>query len=234
MEDDAWRVEVGRDEEQGDPLRAVDRRALAAVHGPKDGRWPRTDRRQARVSRVLSRRQPDLTVVLEDVHDPHNASAVLRACDAVGVATVHLVYDREEPPARAFARTTSASAAKWVETVTHPDIATCYGALRVAGFRIVATTLAPDSHDLYDLDLARPTALVLGNEHRGVSDAAAEAADDRAVIPMQGMVESLNISVAGAVALFEAMRQRRAAGAYDAPRYDPVTLAALTEDWLRR
>ena len=212
---------------------AADRRELAKAIGPKAARWPRTDRRQGRVAAVLARRQPDLTVVLENVHDPHNVSAVLRSCDAVGVLRVHTIYTEEERP-EGFARTSSASAAKWVDAVHHESVESCYAALRAAGFAIVATAVRPDSTDLYDLDLTRPTALVFGNEQRGASEAAVAGADARCVIPMMGMVQSLNISVACAVTLYEALRQRRAGGAYAAPKLSEGELAALEGDWLRR
>ncbi|HEY8447681.1 MAG TPA: RNA methyltransferase [Thermomicrobiales bacterium] len=213
---------------------AVDRRELARQIGEKPSRWPRTERRQQRIRAVLQRRQPDLTVVLENVHDPHNVAAVLRSCDAVGILRVHVVYTIEEPPKEPFARTTSASAAKWIEVVRHDSIEGCYEALRSEGLRILATALAPESQDLYSLDLRQPTALVFGNEHRGVSEEAAKLADGLVIIPMMGMVQSLNISVACAVILFEALRQRRAAGAYDTPKLPPDVLQRLEEDWLKR
>lgn len=203
-------------------------------HGRKESRWPRTDRRQARVRDVLSRRQKSLTIVLEDVHDPHNASAVMRSCDGVGILDVHLVYVHEEPPRRSFARTTSASAAKWVRLQYHETIEGCYAALREQGFRIYATALGQESVDLYDVDFTEPTALVFGNEHRGVTRAAIDGADATVFIPMQGMVESLNISVAAAVSLYEAMRQRIAAGMYAAPELPEAELAALESEWIRK
>ncbi|HEX5500553.1 MAG TPA: RNA methyltransferase [Thermomicrobiales bacterium] len=213
---------------------ATDRRELARQAAPKAGRWPRTERRAERVSAVLARRQADLTVVLENVHDPHNVSAVLRSCDAVGVLRAHAVYTVEAPPLGAFARTTSASAAKWIEVVRHDSIGACYDWLRAAGFAIYATALEATSDDLYEVDLTQPVALVFGNEMRGVSDEARERADRSIAIPMMGMVQSLNISVACAVTLYEALRQRRAAGAYDRPTLAPGAIAALRDDWLRR
>lgn len=171
--------------------------------------------------------------MLEDVHDSHNVSAVLRSCDAVGVLRVHAIYRPEERPS-AFARTTSASGAKWVEVTHHDSVAACYDALRAAGFVVVVTAFGDDSVDLYDLDLVRPTALVFGNEMRGVSAEGAALADARAVIPMMGMVQSLNISVACGVTLFEALRQRRAAGAYDAAKLDATDFAMLERAWLER
>lgn len=203
-------------------------------HGRKPTRWPRTSRRQARIRDVLSRRQKRLTVVLEDVHDPHNASAVLRSCDGVGILDVHLVYVHEEPPRRSFARTTSASAAKWVRLHFHDSIDACYAALREQGFRIYATALGQESVELYDVDFTQPTALVFGNEHRGVSPGAIAGADATLFIPMQGMVESLNISVACAVSLYEAMRQRLAAGMYDRPELSEAELDALDAEWIRK
>ena len=211
-----------------------DRRELPKRQPVKTSRWPRTERRQSRIAQVLARRQPDLTVVLENVHDPHNVSAVLRSCDAVGVLTAHLVYTIEEPPAGVFARTTSASAAKWVEARSHSSIDACYADLRASGFVILATAVEAGSEDLYAVDFRAPTAVVFGNEMRGVSDAAREKADGQLAIPMMGMVQSLNISVACAVVLYEALRQRRAAGQYDRAKLDAGTLAALWEDWLRR
>ncbi len=213
---------------------AVDRRELAKGQPPKASRWPRTERRRERVAGVLARRQPDLTVVLENVHDPHNVSAVLRSCDAVGVLTVHVVYSIEEAPAGAFARTTSASAAKWIDVRRHPSVADCYAVLRAEGIAVLATAVGPESAELYATDLARPTALVFGNELRGVSPEAQAAADGLVAIPMLGMVESLNISVACAVSLYEALRQRREAGAYDRPKLEAERLSALEEEWLRR
>ncbi|HEU5432583.1 MAG TPA: RNA methyltransferase [Thermomicrobiales bacterium] len=213
---------------------AADRRELARQTQAKASRWPRTERRVERVTAVLARRQVDLTVVLENVHDPHNVSAVLRSCDATGVLRAHAVYTDEEPPPGAFARTTSASAAKWVEVVRHESITACYASLRAAGFAIYATALTATSDDLYDVDLTRSVALVFGNEMRGVSDEASERADRSLAIPMMGMVQSLNISVACAVSLYEALRQRRAADAYDRPSLDPTELASLRDEWLRR
>jgi tRNA (guanosine-2'-O-)-methyltransferase len=214
-------------------LAAVDRRELSKGAPAKTERWPRTERRGRRIVDVLARRQPDLTVVIENVHDPHNVSAVLRSCDAVGVLRVHTIYTSEERPA-AFARTTSASAAKWTEIVHHESVDACYSALRNEGFAIVATAVGPESVDLYELDLALPTGLVFGNEMRGVSAEAQAGADILTTIPMMGMVESLNISVACAVTLYEALRQRRVTGAYDAPRIAPAVLDRLEREWLER
>jgi len=183
---------------------------------------------------VLARRQPDLTVVLENIHDPHNVSAILRSCDGVGVLRAHAVYSIEEPPPGAFARQTSAGAAKWVEVERHPSLADCYKRLRAEGFAILVTSIGPDARPLYDWNLRVPVALVLGNEMRGVSTEAREMADGAVQIPMAGMVESLNVSVACAVCLYEAYRQRTAAGDYECPKLDLDRLQALEEDWLRR
>lgn len=216
--------------------RPVDRRSpeLLPEHGVKTSKLPRTTRRQERIRQVLSRRQTGITVVLEDIHDSHNASAVMRSCDGVGIIDVHLVYVHEAPPKRSFARKTSGSAAKWIRTHYHDSIQECYAVLRHQGMRILATSLAGESEDVYSQDLTRPTAFVFGNEMRGVSDEAIGAADSTIHIPMQGMVESLNISVACAVTLYEAMRQRLAAGAYAHPSLDADELAVLEQEWLEK
>ena len=207
---------------------------MSSLGEGKTSKWPRTSRRQERIEDVLLRRQPTLTVVLEDVHDPHNASAVLRSCDAVGILDVHLVYVNEEPPRKSFGRSTSGSAAKWLRLHHHESIEACYAQLRQEGFTIAATALEPDSRDFYSLDLVQPTALVFGNEMRGVSPAGVAGADVTTYIPMQGMVESLNISVSCAVTLYEAMRQRAVAGMYDTPRLGEAERRAIRDEWLTK
>ncbi|MGA7668772.1 MAG: RNA methyltransferase [Nitrolancea sp.] len=193
---------------------------------------PITERRRRRMVEVLERRQPDLTVVLENVHDPHNVSAVLRTCDAVGIATVHLVYTIEERPE--LSRGVSASALRWLDVVDHESISDCYVALRAQGFTILATHLDENRVELFDLDLTAPTALVFGNEQRGVSEEAVAGADGTVIIPMMGMVQSLNISVACAVTLYEALRQRRAARLYEQPRLSRSEIGTRLDRWLRR
>lgn len=183
---------------------------------------------------MLSRRQPDLTVVLENVHDPHNVSAVLRTCDAVGILAVHAVYSIEAPPSVLFARQTSASAAKWVTVHFHDSIEACFAELRQANMTILATALASGATDLFASDLAAPTALVFGNEMRGVSETALRLADGALSIPMVGMVQSLNISVACAVCLYEAFRQRLARGDYERSRLPADERDRLEQDWLKR
>jgi tRNA (guanosine-2'-O-)-methyltransferase len=192
----------------------------------------RTDRRLQKIRRVLRHRQPDLTVVLENIHDPHNVSAILRSADAVGIVEVHLMYTTEEFPK--VGRKSSASASKWVERRKWRSVQECYSDLRQQGFKIYASQLDSDSLCLFDLDLENKIALVFGNEHRGVSVEAAALADARFIIPMYGMIESLNVSVACAVSLYEALRQRVARGHYWKPKLSNTALRALTEEWSRK
>lgn len=194
--------------------------------------WYLTDSRYQRMWEVAARRQLDLAVVVENVHDAHNVSAVLRSSDAVGVGGVHLVYTAEAFPQ--LNRTTASSANLWLSIYKHASIADCYAALRAAGLRICATALTPDAESPYNLDLTLPTALVLGNEQRGVSDEALHLADEVICIPMQGMVQSFNISVAAAIILAEAMRQRLAAGSYTLPDRLDAPRQTLLASWLRR
>jgi tRNA (guanosine-2'-O-)-methyltransferase len=215
-------------------IRAIDRKALAATGEAKLSKWPRTSRRQTRIEQVLRRRQPQLTVILEDVHDRHNVSAVLRSCDAVGVLDVHVVYVHEEPPKKAFARTTSGSAAKWMRIHRYDSLESCFAAVRAQGHRILVTALTENASDLHDVDMTQPTALLFGNENRGASPEAIAQADGALYIPMMGMVESLNISVACAVTLYEAQRQLAEAGRYDQPQLSVAEIETLRDEWLKR
>jgi tRNA (guanosine-2'-O-)-methyltransferase len=192
----------------------------------------RTGVRTDKIRTVLERRQPTLALVIENVHDTHNFNAMLRSCDATGVQTVHIIYTIEHVPD--FIKASSSGAYKWIEVVKHNSVEQCYKVLHDNGFQILATKLDPKAKVLYDNDLTRPTAFVLGNEHRGISDAAAKLADDLCYIPMMGMVESVNVSVAASTCLFEALRQRRAKNMYDTPQLSPEALRSKMLDWLKK
>ena len=174
-----------------------------------------TAERFQKIMRVLRHRQPDLTVLAEHVHKPHNLSAMLRSCDAVGVGAAHAVA----PTGRvATFNETSASAEKWVRLEVHPTLDDAYRVLKEQNMQLLAAHFSPQARDYRDVDYTKPTCILLGNEKDGVSPQAASLADAHIIIPMFGMVPSLNVSVATAVVLFEAQRQRRAAGMFDTPR----------------
>ncbi|MCX6138600.1 MAG: RNA methyltransferase [Ignavibacteriales bacterium] len=188
--------------------------------------------RLEKIQRVLSHRQPDLTIVMENIHDPHNVSAMLRSADAVGVNEVQLLYTNTVFPK--IGKKSSSSASKWVGRRRFDNVHACYDQLRGEGFKIYATRLDSNALPLYDIDLTGKTALVFGNEHMGVSDETAALADGTLIIPMMGMIQSLNVSVACAVALYEALRQRTAAGKYASAQFDQSALDALMEEWRKK
>lgn len=188
-----------------------------------------TPERFEKIRQVLARRQPTLTVLMDEVNKPHNLSAILRTCDAVGVLQAHAV-----PPEHGSLPTfsaTSGSAEKWVPVRSHDTAVSAVNALRAGGFQVLATHLSQRSVDYRSVDYTRPTCVLLGAEKWGVSDEAARVADANIVIPMLGMVQSLNVSVAAATILFEAQRQRLAAGLYESPQLEIAELARLTFEW---
>ena len=189
---------------------------------------PMTPERQQKLRRVLDSRQPDLTVLLDDVHKPHNFSAILRSCDAVGVFEAHAVWG---DPALRPNHLISGGTGKWVGIRTHPDIDTAVSALRAHGHQLVAAHPEGDAQDYRDIDYTRPTALMLGAELRGLGRRALECADARVCVPMVGMVESLNVSVAAATILFEAQRQRANADLYSASRLDRAVYDKTLFEW---
>ena len=191
-----------------------------------------TEKRLNKFRAVANARQHSLHMVLENVHDPHNVSAVLRTCDAAGIPAVSLLYYLEKFPR--IGKKSSASAVKWIEKEKYTDINACYSALRKQGYKIYATSLTEGSINLYDIDLSEKCAIVLGNEHRGVSDEAAKLADEKLFIPMFGMVQSLNISVAAAVIIYEALRQRLAKGMYNKSSLNKHELELLIDKWSRK
>ncbi len=181
-----------------------------------------------RLERVLSRRQPDLTVLMESVSKGRNLSAILRNCDAAGVLGVHVV-----PPKKGLDihRKESAGTGKWVRVQVHRSIATAVHHLKAARFRVLAAHPDPGATDYRELDLTVPVAFLIGAELDGISQDGLALADELVSIPMAGMVKSLNVSVAAALLLFEAYRQREAAGLYDERRLSPETFERLLFEW---
>jgi len=178
-----------------------------------------TEQRLKKFQSVVSKRQKYLTIVLENVHDPHNVSAILRTADAVGIDRIFLIYNEEKFPK--VSRISSASAKKWVEVIKFRSVGECFNTLKNEKFKIYSTHMVEDKKNssLYELDLTKRIALVFGNEHRGVSDEVKSLAHKNFLIPMQGMVQSLNVSVSVAVCVFEALRQREAKDMYAKSAY---------------
>ncbi len=173
-----------------------------------------TPERSAKITKVLNNRQPGLVVVLENVHDPHNISAVMRTCDAVGVQDVFVLMTIM-PRHQKFGKTSAASALGWLTIHQYENTEECMNEVRKRCDKIYATHLGVESVSLYDLQLTNKVALVFGNEHAGVTEECLKYCDGNFIIPQVGMVQSLNISVACAITLYEAFRQRHNEGFYN-------------------
>ncbi|MDX9923698.1 MAG: TrmH family RNA methyltransferase [Ignavibacteriaceae bacterium] len=189
----------------------------------------KSENRINKIKRTLCLRQESLRIVLENIHDPHNVSAIFRSCDATGVPKISLIYTNEVFPK--ISRTSSASAKKWVYSERFETVKGCFEDLKSQGFSVLASSLKNDSKNLYSLNLTKKVALVFGNEHRGISEEVEEQADGLFYIPMNGMIQSLNVSVATAVTLYEALRQRTEAGMYEEPSYPNEKLESLIDEW---
>ncbi len=189
-----------------------------------------TPERIERLETVLNKRQPDLTVVLENVFDPHNISAVMRTCDAVGIQEIYIL-NHKIPPHRKWGAKSSSSAAKWLTIHQFTDAGECFAAIRKIYKKIYTTHLSSDAVSLHELDLTEPVALVFGNEHSGVSEEIIAMADGNFIIPQVGIIKSLNISVACAVTLYEAFRQKNNAGHYNAVKLQGGQLETLRTNW---
>lgn len=192
-----------------------------------------TPEREERFRTVLEKRQPDLTVVLENVHDPHNISAVIRTCDAVGVSEIY-VLNSNKRGSDFLGHKSSASARKWLKVHRFTDVETCFKDLKSKGFELWATHLSSEAVSLYELKFDRKIALIFGNEHEGVSDELLKYIDGNFIIPMYGMIKSLNISVAAAVTLYEALRQKQLTNAYDLPKIDEAERVSTFDAWVHR
>ena len=187
-----------------------------------------TPERIARLRQVLDRRQPDLTVVTDFVHKQRNLSAIVRNCDAVGIMQVHAVLGEEDY--QAF-RGTAMGSHHWVQVSQHRELGSALRPLKEDGYQLVAAHPGENAVDYREIDYTLPTALLLGAERRGLSDAARSLADAAISIPMVGMVGSLNVSVAAGIILAEAQRQRLLGGLYDRVRIDRQTYETLFFQW---
>jgi len=186
--------------------------------------------RLQRVQQVLARRQPDVAVVLDEVHKPHNLSAIIRTCDAVGVPDVYAVAN--QAGLKALSGTAKGSD-RWVSLNIHKTIDDAVTLLKQYNMAIYAAHLSDRAVDFREADFTKPCAVIMGAERDGVGARAAELADQHIVIPMLGMVESLNVSVATAVILYELQRQREAAGFYDQCHYDETVQKKMLFEWLQ-
>ena len=180
-----------------------------------------TPDRERQVTQMARDRQPDVHVVLENVHDMHNVGAVMRSCDAAGVPKVHMILATEHRRSKMrMGKQTSAGARKWIDTILHETMNSCLSALDQPGTQILGTALTADAIPITEVDFTQPTIIIFGNERDGLDPETLDRIHQAVIIPQKGMVQSLNISVACAVTLYEMMRQRETAGLYNR---DPMT-----------
>jgi len=189
-----------------------------------------TDERRQKIESVLSNRQPNLTIVLEDVQDPRNVTAVMRTADAVGIQDIYVI-NTGKPTQKKFGYKSSTGVSKWITLHQFTDVEECFQVLRERFNVILTTHLSSDAIDLYSIDFTQSVALVFGNEQDGVSALARSLADGNFIIPQVGMVQSLNISVACAVSIYEAYRQKKQAGHYEKSTMSIEQMELLKGEW---
>jgi len=189
-----------------------------------------TEQRFNRLTSVINHRQPDLTIVLENVFDPHNISAVMRTCDAVGIQDVYILNNRI-PPHKKWDNKSSSTASQWLTIHQFTDIEECFKVIRNKYKKVYASHLGDNSVDVYKMNFTESVALIFGNETFGVSDEIRKYADGDFIIPQVGIIKSLNISVACAVTLYEAFRQKNEKGHYDKSRLAEADSIKLKDQW---
>lgn len=172
------------------------------------------EQRKKRITNVVRNRQSGLTVVIEDIHDPHNGEAIIRTCEGLGIQSVHFIFEKEKPfNPRKIGKSSSSSANKWLDFYVYSSSSKCLNQLKKDGYLLVATTLTEVAESIITTQFAaRKLAILVGNEHKGLSETALKLADKQVKIPMSGMVQSLNVSVATGIILYEVVRQRFSKG----------------------
>jgi tRNA (guanosine-2'-O-)-methyltransferase len=187
-----------------------------------------TPERYRKLKRTLDLRQPDLTLLTEQLHKPRNIAALLRTSDAVGIHELNMVWPWDKH--RQYSGTAMGSD-RWVDIIRHPTMPAAIETLQGRGYRIYAAHLSDQACDYREVDYTLPCAILLGNEKHGVSEQSAGSVDRHIVIPMMGMVESFNVSVAAAIILAEAQRQRMSVGLYATSRLDLQTYEKTFFRW---
>jgi tRNA (guanosine-2'-O-)-methyltransferase len=159
---------------------------------------------------AMRRNRSENVVVLQDIHDPHNAAAVWRSCDAFGIGTVYLIFEQEKKfNPKKVGKASSSSANKWLDFKIFESTEECLTELKNKGYKIYGTVVDKEAKKIQNLKLKhQKIALMLGNEHRGLSEMAVKMADEKIYIPMKGMVQSLNLSVTAGICLWEMTRQK--------------------------
>jgi len=185
--------------------------------------------RNSKIQTLLDRRQKDITVFMDEVHKPHNLAAIVRTCDAIGIGEVHAVYPQS---VIRECHGTAMGSNRWVTTHTHPNLEAGIAPLKAKDMQVLAAHFSELAVDFREIDYTRPSVILVGSEKFGVSQEAAEMADEHILIPMLGMVQSLNVSVATAIILYEAQRQREAAGLYQQRQIDHAICEELRFKWL--
>lgn len=169
------------------------------------------ERRYRRICQMMAMRQPDLTICLEEVHKPHNVSAIVRSADAVGIHTIYAIWPDQQVK---LSVSSAAGSNSWVNVISHPSTEAAISQLKSQNMQVLVTHLSEQAVDFREIDYTQPTCIMVGQEKKGISAKALELADKHIIIPMVGMVQSLNVSVASALILYEAQRQRQLAGMY--------------------
>jgi len=189
-----------------------------------------TKKRKKRVKDVLCLRQPDIRVVLEDITNTHNASAVVRTCDAAGILYMDIIHARPEP--FPINESISTRAEKWIKFNHYSSTEECLSSLKKQGFEIACTHLGSEAADYTSVDYTQPIAVVFGNELQGVTEEAVQLSDHLIQIPMFGMAQSLNLSVSAGIILYEACRQRIQKGLYEKSRLSEKKFTDIQKEWL--
>lgn len=191
-------------------------------------------KRISRIEEILRHKQPDLQIMLDDVRSSQNLSAIIRSCDAVGI--LHLYYAADRNDTLKVHKTITQGAHRWLRRkhIATEEKVMFLESKQAEGYQVVVTHLDKEAVPFREIDYTKPTLLVMGNEKEGVSEALLAVADHKIIIPMQGMVQSLNVSVATALILYEAQRQREIQGMYETPQLEAEVQEEIKEEWLYR
>ncbi len=168
-------------------------------------------KRLDRIKSVVQNRRDDIVVVLEDIHDPHNAAAILRTCDALGIQHIYFIFEKQQIfNPKKIGKASSSSANKWLTFTVYKSTKECIDALHKKNYTIIATALTSNAISLIeDKFTDKKVALMVGNEHAGLSETAISLADRVVMLPMKGFVQSLNVSVSAAVFLWDIVTKRK-------------------------